>query len=67
MMSGHKLFVLCLLLWGILAHATTVEVSKWNAVKNNNWHVKFDSTASIANNIVTVKGEPGNLNSVASD
>ena len=67
MMPGHKLFVLCLLLWGILAHATTVEVSKWNAVKNNNWHVKFDSTASIANNIVTVKGEPGNLNSVASD
>lgn len=63
----RRTLILGLVSLTMFIHATTVTVNKWNAVKNNNWHVKFASTASIADNIVTVKGEPGNFNSVASD
>lgn len=66
-MSNRKAAVLILLLWSLMVQGAAVTVGKWSAVKNNNWHVKFDSTASVADNIVTVKGEPGNFNSVASD
>ena len=66
-MSNRKAAVLILLLWSLMVQCATVTVGKWSAVKNNNWHVKFDSTAFVADNIVTVKGEPGNFNSVASD
>ena len=67
MMSNRKTTVLVLLFCALMVRAGTVTVTKWSAVKNNNWHVKFDSAASLADGIVTVKGEPGNFNSVASD
>jgi hypothetical protein len=67
MMSNLKTAIPVLLFCVLTVQAGTVTVGKWNAVKNNNWHVKFDSTASLADGIVTVKGEPGSLNSVASD
>ena len=66
-MLFRRTIILSLVFLSMFIHATTVTVNKWNAVKNNNWHVKFASTASLADNIVTVKGEPGNYNSVASD
>ena len=67
MMSICKAAIPVLLFCALTVRAATVAVTKWSAVKNNNWHVKFDSTASLADGVVTVKGEPGSLNSVASD
>ena len=67
MMSNRKAAVLVLLFCALTVRAATVTVGKWSAVRNNNWHVKFDSAASLADGVVTVKGAPGNFNSVASD
>ena len=67
MTSNRKAAFLVLLFCVLTVRAATVTVGKWSAVKNNNWHVKFDSAASLAGDVVTVKGEPGNFNSVASD
>jgi len=66
MMRCGKAAVPLLLFCALMVRAGTVTVTGWSAVKNNNWHVKFDSAASLADGVVTVKGEPGNFNSVAS-